>query len=51
LLKFILSDPRVSCVIPATSRPERMTENAEAGTGPWLDEGGREYVAGLVKGH
>jgi aryl-alcohol dehydrogenase-like predicted oxidoreductase len=48
LLKFILSDPRVTCAIPATSRPERMEENAYAGTGPWLDEGAREYVAGLV---
>ena len=45
LLKFILSDPRVSCVIPATSRPERMRENAAAGVGPWFDEGAREYVA------
>jgi aryl-alcohol dehydrogenase-like predicted oxidoreductase len=29
LLKWILSDPRVSCVIPATSRPERMRENPD----------------------
>jgi aryl-alcohol dehydrogenase-like predicted oxidoreductase len=50
LLKFILSDRRVSCAIPATSRPERMTENAEAGEPPWLDEGAREYVARLVIG-
>jgi diketogulonate reductase-like aldo/keto reductase len=51
LLKFILSDRRVSCVIPATSRPERMRENAEAGSPPWFDEEEREYVAGLVKGY
>lgn len=51
LLKFILSDPRVSCVIPATSSPERMAENACAGTGPWFDEGAREYVAEMAKGH
>jgi len=49
LLKFILSDRRVSCVIPATSKPERMAENALAGSGPWLDEGAREYVAGLSR--
>src|SRR5215218_2332717 len=49
LLKFILSDRRVSCAIPATSRPERMTENAEAGKEPWFEEEVREYVAGLVK--
>jgi aryl-alcohol dehydrogenase-like predicted oxidoreductase len=48
LLKFILSDRRVSCVIPATSRPERMTDNAEAGTRQWLDDGAREYVARLA---
>ena len=48
LLKFILSDPRVSCVIPATSHPERMAENAAAGVGPWFDDGAREFVASLV---
>jgi aryl-alcohol dehydrogenase-like predicted oxidoreductase len=50
LLKFILSDPRVSCVIPATSRPERMAENAIAGSPPWFEEEVRGYVAGLVSG-
>ena len=45
LLKFILSDPRVSCVIPATSRPERMRENARAGEPPWFGPEEREHVA------
>ena len=45
LLKFILSDPRVSCVIPATSRPERMAENARAGERPWFGVEEREYVS------
>ena len=31
LLKFVLSDERVSCAIPATSSPDRMRENARAG--------------------
>jgi aryl-alcohol dehydrogenase-like predicted oxidoreductase len=44
LLKFILSDPRVSCVIPATSRPERMRENARAGEPPWFGPEERELV-------
>jgi aryl-alcohol dehydrogenase-like predicted oxidoreductase len=48
LLKFILSDPRVSCAIPATSSPARMRENAAAGSGPWLDADAREYVARLA---
>jgi aryl-alcohol dehydrogenase-like predicted oxidoreductase len=48
LLKFIVSDPRVSSAIPATSRPERMRENAAAGTLPWLDDEAREYVARLA---
>jgi aryl-alcohol dehydrogenase-like predicted oxidoreductase len=45
LIKFILSDPRVSCVIPATKWPDRMKENAAAGSPPWFDEEARDYVA------
>jgi diketogulonate reductase-like aldo/keto reductase len=50
LLKWILSDPRVDLVVPATSRPERATENAVAGLPPWLDDEARGYVAGLATG-
>ncbi len=39
LLKWVLSDPRVDVVIPATSRAERVTENASAGSPPWLEPG------------
>jgi aryl-alcohol dehydrogenase-like predicted oxidoreductase len=49
LLKWILSEPRVHCVIPATSKRERAIENAAAGDPPWFDEEAREYVAGLAK--
>jgi aryl-alcohol dehydrogenase-like predicted oxidoreductase len=49
LLKWILSDPRIHCAIPATSRPERMTENAAAGDPPWLDEGARRLVEELAQ--
>lgn len=48
LLKWILSDPRVHCAIPATSRPERMRENAAAGDPPWLDADARAYVSRLA---
>jgi aryl-alcohol dehydrogenase-like predicted oxidoreductase len=50
LLKWILSDPRVHCVIPATSRRERAIENAAAGSPPWFDAETREYVARLAAG-
>ena len=48
LLKWILSDPRVHVVIPATSRPGRMTENAAAGSPPWFPPDLRERVARLA---
>jgi aryl-alcohol dehydrogenase-like predicted oxidoreductase len=37
LLKFTLAHPAVTCVIPGTSRPEHMADNARAGTGPLPD--------------
>jgi aryl-alcohol dehydrogenase-like predicted oxidoreductase len=48
LLKFVLSDRRVSSAIPATSSPERMRENARAGEPPWFGEEERRYVAELA---
>lgn len=36
LLKYGLSHPATSVSIPATSRPERMIDNALAGDGPWF---------------
>ena len=49
LLRWVLSDERCTCAIPATSRPERMTENAAAGDGPWLYAAQRERVAELAR--
>jgi aryl-alcohol dehydrogenase-like predicted oxidoreductase len=48
LLKWILSDSRCSVAIPATSRPERMTENAAAGAPPWFGPDERALVSRLA---
>ncbi len=50
LLEFVLSDERVSCAIPATSKPERAQENARAGDPPFFGEEEREYVSRLARG-
>jgi diketogulonate reductase-like aldo/keto reductase len=49
LLKWVLSDLRVDLVIPATSRPERATENAVAGSPPWFGPDERAYVERLAR--
>jgi len=48
LLKWILSDPRCHVAIPATSKPDRMTENAAAGEPPWFGREERDLVARLA---
>jgi aryl-alcohol dehydrogenase-like predicted oxidoreductase len=48
LLKFIISHPAVTCVIPATSRPAHLEDNMEAAVGPLPDAAMRERIAGLV---
>lgn len=49
LLKFVLSDERVTSAIPATSKPERARENARAGDPPFFGEEEREYVSRLAR--
>jgi diketogulonate reductase-like aldo/keto reductase len=44
-LKFIVSHPAVTCVIPATSRVSHMKDNLEAGSGPMPDAKMRERMA------
>ncbi|MEW6638419.1 MAG: aldo/keto reductase [Actinomycetota bacterium] len=50
LLKYVLSDRRVSCAIPATGSPERMRENAAAGEPPWFGDEERGYIERLARG-
>lgn len=49
LLKWLLSDPRVTAVIPATRDPEHARQNAEAGNPPWFGAEERDYVARLAQ--
>jgi aryl-alcohol dehydrogenase-like predicted oxidoreductase len=50
LLKWLLSDPRVTTVIPATSSPEHARDNANAGQPPWFGPQERQYVVQLAAG-
>ena len=47
-LKWILAHPAVTCVIPATSRPQHLVDNMKAGTGSLPDAATRERMAALV---
>jgi aryl-alcohol dehydrogenase-like predicted oxidoreductase len=48
LIKWVLSDTRCHVAIPASSRPERMAENAGAGDPPWFGPDERDLVARLA---
>ncbi|GCE31821.1 aldo/keto reductase [Dictyobacter alpinus] len=48
LLKWILSDPRCHIAIPATTRTQRVIENASAGAPPWFGSDERKLVARLA---
>jgi aryl-alcohol dehydrogenase-like predicted oxidoreductase len=49
LLKWLVSDPRVTTVIPATTSPEHARQNAAAGAPPWFGIEERAYVARLAE--
>jgi diketogulonate reductase-like aldo/keto reductase len=44
-LRFVVSHPAVTCVIPATSKPQHMIDNAAAGLAPLPDEQQRRRMA------
>ena len=47
-LKYIVSHPAVTCVIPATSKLRHMVDNAGAGAGPMPDRKTRERMEAYV---
>lgn len=49
LLKWALSDERIDAVIPATSNPDHMRENAGAGQPPWFGSEERSVVERLAQ--
>lgn len=47
-LKFVVSHPAVTCAIPATSRPEHLRQNMQAGYGKLPDAKMRMRIAAAV---
>ena len=47
-LKWILAHPAVTCVIPATRRPEHLVDNMKAGLGALPDASARDRIAAAV---
>lgn len=47
-LKFIASHPAVTCIIPATAKPDHMRDNVQAGQGRMPDQKMRERMAQYV---
>ena len=48
-LKFIISHPAVTCVIPATSKPHHMRDNLEAGFGVLPDAATRDRMVAYIR--
>ena len=49
LLKFIISHPAVTCVIPATSQVKHVQDNMQAGYGRLPDQAMRQRMIGYVE--
>jgi diketogulonate reductase-like aldo/keto reductase len=50
LLKYVLAHPAVTCVIPGTSRPDHMRDNAQAGIGNYPDAALQKRMIEAVEG-
>jgi aryl-alcohol dehydrogenase-like predicted oxidoreductase len=50
LIKWGLSDPRVDVSLAATAHPDRLAENAAAGSPPWFGPEERALVLRLAAG-
>jgi aryl-alcohol dehydrogenase-like predicted oxidoreductase len=50
VLKWIAAEPRVSCVLTATTRIDHLEQNVRAGNGPWPDADWRDQVAAIAAG-
>ena len=48
-LKFIIAHPAVTCVIPATSKPQHMRDNLAAGFGDLPDSAMRRRMVEFVE--
>jgi len=48
-LKYIISHPAITCVIPATSNPKHAQDNFKAGLDPLPDEAIRKKMVALMK--
>jgi diketogulonate reductase-like aldo/keto reductase len=48
-LKYVLSHPAVTCVIPATAKPEHIADNLQAGRGTLPEENWRGEMVRYFK--
>jgi diketogulonate reductase-like aldo/keto reductase len=48
LLKWVISNPAVTCAIPATSDPRHLASNLKAGAEPLMDAATRRRLAAAV---
>jgi diketogulonate reductase-like aldo/keto reductase len=46
-LRFAVSHPAVTVVIPATGKPERQADNLQGGVGPLLSQAQQDELIGM----